>query len=284
MNDRSSLQENKTDDLDMVPMMLKAIVFFRRFGTRIVITSLLGMIVGGFLYYSMPRGYKAKLVFQSSILSNGQGLRVVTDWADLLSRNNQPLAARVFNMPEDRIGQVHDINAELIPGTEDLGGLTIEVDISDTTVLPVLQSGMVYALNNNPYVRQRIEIKRKNLQDVLSQAQQELRRLDSVKPYLQGLAGGEKDAGGKLILDVSNLTLQRMACEDRIGTATERLHFLAGAYILQGFIVSKSGKIVPAPVLPLLGLILGFLISYGSASYTVFKEKYLVAAKPGVVA
>jgi hypothetical protein len=284
MNDRSSLRENKTDDLDMVPMMLKAIVFFRRFGRRIVITSLLGMIVGGFLYYSMPRGYKAKSVFQSSILSNGQGLRVVTDWADLLSRNNRPLAAQVFNMPEDRIVQVHDINAELIPGNEDMGGLTIEVDISDTTVLPALQSGMVYALNNNPYIKQRIEIKRKNMQDVLSQAQQELRRLDSVKPYLQGLAGGEKDASGKVILDMANLSLQRMACEDRIGNALERLHFLAGAYVLQGFIVSKSGKQLPAPVLPLLGLILGFLIGYGSASYTVFKEKYLVVAKPGVVA
>lgn len=284
MNDRSSLQESKTDDLDMVPVMLKAIVFFRRFGKRVIITSLMGMIVGGFLYYTMPRGYKARLVFQSSILSNGQGLRVVTDWANLLSKTNQHLAARVFNMTEDQIGKVHDITAELIPGNEDLGGLTIEVDISDTTVLPALQQGMVYALNNNPYIKQRIEIKRQNMQDILSQAQQELRRLDSVKPYLQGLAGGEKDGGGKLILDVSNLSLQRMTSEDRIAITIERLHFLAGAYVLQGFIVSKSGKMVPAPVLPLLGFILGFLISYGSASYTIFKEKYLVVAKPGVVA
>jgi hypothetical protein len=284
MNDRSSSQENKTDDLDVVPMMLKAIVFFRRFGRRIIVVSVLGMIIGGFLYYSMPRGYKAKLVFQSSILSNAQGFRVVNDWADLLSRTNQHLAAQVFNMPEDQIANVHDINAELIPGNEDVGGMTVEVDISDTTVLPALQKGMVYALNNNPYIKQRIEIKRQNLQDALSQAQLELRRLDSVKPYLQGLAGGEKDAGGKLILDVSNLSLQRMTSQDRIGVAFERLHFLAGAYILQGFIVSKSGKMVPAPVLPLLGFIFGFLISYGSASYTVFKEKYLVAGKPGVVA
>jgi hypothetical protein len=284
MNDRSSLQENKTDDLDMVPMLLKAIVFFRRFRTRIIIASLLGMVVGGFVYYVMPRGFKAKMVFQSSILSNGQGLRVITDWADLLSRNNQRIAAQTFNMTEDEIGKVHDIVAELIPGNEDIGGLTIEVDISDTTVLPALQTGMLYALNNNPYIKQRIEIKRKNVQDILSQAQGELRRLDSVKPYLQGLAGGEKDAGGKVILDVSNLSLQRMTAEDRIGAALEKLHFLAGAYILQGFIVSKSGKPVPAPVLPLLGLILGFLISYGSAAYTVFKEKYLVVAKPGVVA
>ena len=284
MNDRSSLQENKTDDLDMVPVMLKAIVFFRRFGKGIMIASLLGMIVGGFLYYMLPRGYKAKSVFQSSILSNAQGLRVVNDWADLLSKTNQRLAAQVFNMTEDQIDKVHDIIAEIIPGNEDMGGLTIEVDVSDTTVLPALQRGMVYALNNNPYVKQRIEIRRQNLLDVMSQAQQELRRLDSVKPYLQGFAGGEKDGSGKLILDVSNLSNQRMTSEDRITNALERLHFLAGAYVLQGFILAKSGKLVPAPVLPLLGLILGFLISYGSASYTVFKEKYLVAAKPGAAA
>jgi hypothetical protein len=284
MNDRSSLQDNKTDDLEMAPMMLKAIVFFRRFGVMIIIASLVGMIVGGFLYHILPRSYKARTVLQSGILSNGQALRVINDWGDLLSEVNKAVAAQQFDMREDQIGNWHDITAEIIPGNEDGGGLTVEVSVSDTTILPALQKGMVYALNNNPYIKQRIEVKRQNVQDVLTQAQTELRKLDSVKPYLQPFAGGEKDANGKLILDVSNLTLQRMNCEDRIALAKERLHFLGGAYTLQGFILSKTGKMVPAPVLPLLGLIIGFLLSYGWGAYMLFREKYLVVAKPGVVA
>jgi hypothetical protein len=284
MNDRSSLQENRTDDLDMVPVMLKAIVFFRRFGKKIIVAGLVGMIVGGFLYYLMPRDYKATMVLQSPVLSNAQGLRVINGWGALLSKSSRAVAAQLFKMREDQVSELHDITAEIIPGSEEVGGMTVEVAISDTTILPALQQGMAYALENNPYIKQRIEVRRQNLQDVLSQAQQELRKLDSIKPYLQGFAGGEKDANGKLILDVSNVSNQRMNCEDRITNALERLHFLRAVYVLQGFIRSKASKIVPAPVLPLLGFLIGFLISYGSSAYTLFREKYLVVAKPGVVA
>ncbi len=284
MNDRSSLQANGTDDLDMTPMMLKAIVFFRRFGKRIVLATVVGMLIGCLLYYLLPRGYKAKIVLQSPVLSNAQGLRVINGWADLLSKPNRKLAAQLFNMTEDQIRQVHDFDAEFIPGSEETGGMTVEVAVADTTLLPALQRGMASALENNPYVRQRLEVRKQNLEDVLSQAQLELRKLDSIQSFLPASPANAKDASGKVILDLSQVSNARMVAEDRLTNARERLQFLQPIYVLEGFILTKSAKLVPAPVLPLLGLILGFLISYGSAAYTIFKEKYLVVAKPGVAA
>lgn len=278
--DTSRPTQNSSDDFELVPLFIRALAFFRRFGKGILLISLLGMIVGGLLYYTLPRSYKATMVLQSSVLSNQQSLQVIDGWDGLVSKRGRPVLARFFGLPMDTLQDLESITPTLIPGPADDAGITVEVKVSDSTILPSLQRGMIYALETNPYIQQRIAVRKQNLEIQLEQARQELSRLDSVKPYLHSFSESEKDASGKLILDVSNITNERLSCEDRIAAGIEKLHFLNAAYVLQGFVQTKASKVVPAPVLPLTGLLLGFLLSYGLALSTLFREKYPVKGKP----
>lgn len=272
--------EKNADELDLAPLLLKAIRFFRRFGKGIVLLSFLGMVVGCLLYYLLPRSYKATLVLQSSVLSNQQGLQVIDGWDAMLNKRGRPTLAYLFGLSPNSVEKLNSLTPVLIPGAADDAGLTVEAQVDDSTIFPAVQSGMLHALESNPYIRDRLAVRRQNLMDQIGQSREELRRLDSVKPYLRSFSESEKDASGKLILDVSNITTQRLACEDRIASMTEKLQFMKPAYVLQGFMEGKASKIVPAPVLPLAGLMFGFLMSYCFGLATMFREQYMVKGKP----
>lgn len=275
----TSQTQNSSDELDVVPVLLRAMAFLRRFGKSIVILSLLGFIIGCILYKLLPRSYKATMVMQSSVLSNPQGLQVIEAWGDMLNKRGKPALARLFGIG-DTIEDLNSITPTLIPGPADDAGILVEIEVSDSTLLPVIQRGILNALETNQYIRQRLNVRRENLEKQIEQAKEELNRLDSVKPYLHSFSESEKDASGKLILDVSNITTERLSCEDRIAAGIEKLHFLNAAYVLQGLVLTKASKVLPAPVLPLAGLLLGFLLSYGLALSTLFREKYPVKGKP----
>lgn len=267
------------DQLDLTPIAVKAIQFVRTYGWRIVIGSFLGMIIGGFIYYLLPRNYKAKMVVQSSVIANAQALRIVTNWEDLLNTSGYPILSNIFQQPGSVVSQISGINAEVIPGADENSGMVIEVIVADSSVIPAVQQGILNGFGNSEYMKERLAIRRQNLEEQIAQSKSELARLDSVKPYIRSFAAADEPTNSRLILDVSDISTQKLACMDRIAQFQEKLKFLRGAYLLQELTPSKRSKLVPAPVLPLLGLVLGFLISYSAITFAILKAKYFPADK-----
>ena len=279
MNDRTSLSPS-ADDLEMGSLLVRIVLLFRAYGRKLVIGSVTGMLIGGFIYWSMPRAYDAQMIVQSSIISNVQGLHVITSWDKMLNKSGYPVLAKMFGMRQDDVEKMKALTAGLISGNDDAsGGIVIGIRITDTLLLPAFQQGFVHALESNDYIQQRVAVRKQGLEAQLAQARQELQKLDSVTPYLRKFSESEPGGAGKFIVDVSNVSNQRLACEDRIASFEERLKFTEAVYVLQGLTRSKTGKLVPSPTLPLLGLILGFLISYAAVTYSVFHKKYLAAVK-----
>jgi hypothetical protein len=282
MSDRSLPPTQAADDLDTGQLLINTITFLRRYGWKLALSSLAGLLVGGFIYYLLPHTYKAKMVVESSVVSNAQDLRIINNWDGLLNRGGYPELSRLFNQPLDAVSTLNEIKAELIPGIDETSGIVIEVTVSDSAALPAIQQGIVYALGNSEYIRQRVQTRRENLQSQIQQTRLELNRLDSVKPYIGSFSSVNQPANTRLVLDVSNISGQRLNCEDRIALFEERLKFLKGVYLLQDFVRSKRAKIVPAPTLPLMGLIIGFLLSYFVSISSVLRKKYFAVEKPGV--
>jgi hypothetical protein len=279
MNDRPSSTPS-SDDLEIGPLLVRIVLLFKTHGRKLIVGSVLGMLIGCFIYWLMPRGYEAQMIVQSSVISNVQGLHVITSWDKLLNKSGYPVVAGMFGMRVDEVEKMTGLTGGLISGNDDAGGgIVIGIRVSDTLMLPVFQQGFVHALETNNYIRQRVEVRKQGLEAQLAQAKQELQKLDSVTPYLRKFSESEPGAAGKFIVDVSNVSIQRLACEDRIAAFVEKLQFTEAVYILQGLTRSKTGKLVPSPILPLLGLIIGFLVSYAAITYTVFHTKYLAAVK-----
>ncbi|HLZ87914.1 MAG TPA: hypothetical protein VKQ52_11755, partial [Puia sp.] len=264
MSDSPSFQKDTTDDLDLAPMLVKAITFIRQHGWKIMLSSLVGLVMGGFLYYLLPHTYKARMVVQSSVLSNAQDLRVINNWDDLLNKNGYAILGAIWHQPYNVVSELNGIKAEIIPGTDENSGIVIEAAVSDSSMLPGVQQGIIYGLENSEYIKQRVATRRQNLEYQIAQTKQELAKLDSARSYLRSFSGGSEPANSRLVLDVSNVTSQRLSCYDRIAGFEEKLKFTRGVYLLQEFVPAKRGKIIPAPVLPLLGFALGLLLSYCS--------------------
>ncbi len=268
------------DELDLTPVAVKAIRFARRYGWTLAIGGFLGMIIGGFLYYLLPHSYRGKMVVQSSVIANGQALRVVNNWEDLLNKKGYPILGNIFQQPLSIVSELQGINAEVIPGVDENSGIVIEVVAGDSSVFQGIQQGILEGLQSNQYVKERLAIRRQNLEWQLAQAKDELVRLDSIKPYIRTFTSTNDPANSRLVIDVSNISNEKLVYQDRIAASQEKLKFLRGAWLLQELLPSKRGKLVPAPVLPLFGLILGVLISYCAVMFSILNAKYLTADKP----
>jgi len=282
MSDTPSFQKDRSDDLDLTPVAVKAIRFIRQYGWKLAIGAFLGMIIGAFIYYLLPRNYKARMVVQSGVIANGQALRIVNNWEDLLNKNSRPIIATIFQQPLQVVSEISTLNAEVITGPDENSGMVIDVTVGDSAALPGVQQGILHGLETNEYIKERLAIRRENLEWQLSQAKAELVRLDSIKPYVKSFTSANEPANSRLLLDVSDISSEKLAYQEKIAAFQEKLKFLRGAWLLQELLPVKRAKLVPAPVLPLLGLVLGFLLSYCAVMYSILSAKYLASEKSRV--
>jgi hypothetical protein len=72
-------------------------------------------------------------------------------------------------------------------------GFYIDARIKDNAVLPGLQKALVYGLNNTEYVKQRLSLRKKDVETLIDMVTAEIQKLDSVKKTLkQSLLPGRK--------------------------------------------------------------------------------------------
>ena len=157
-----------------------------------------GIALGCFRYYSSGKIYKSRLILHSSFLTNLEEIEIITYWNELLKRNEYNALAQSFNCDENML---HDVVS--IEGSEILknysasnpNGFYIDARIKDNSVLPELQKALVYGLNNTEYVKQRLSLRKKDVETLINMVTAEIQKLDSVKKNIETvITSREKNA------------------------------------------------------------------------------------------
>ena len=105
---------SQPDEIDLLALLERSILFFKKYKWIFLAAILLGLLLGFLRYRSLPRLYKSRLILHSIVLTNQNDIQIVANWNALLKSGGYAELAADFNCREDILPKVKQIKAEEI--------------------------------------------------------------------------------------------------------------------------------------------------------------------------
>lgn len=265
MNADDQNLKTSSDDIDLLVLIERSLRFFSRYKWVFIIAVTAGLGLGLFFYFSLPKVYKSRLIVHSFLLANQEEIQIVDNWNELLKKKEYPALAAAFHCRENILYPLKKLKADEIQKvftTTNPNGFSIDILTSDNDILPELQNGIVYGLENGDYVRARIAVKRANLQELIGKTSQEIGKLDSTKQVMEKIIRGNEKPSSSLIVDGSGINRQLIEMNEKLLSFKEGLQFANAVQVLQGFSRFKQPAGPKLAVWLLIGLFLGLSVGY----------------------
>jgi len=276
---------NSSDELDLAVLIGKAILFLKRFGLILLIGALTGLVCAGVIFKTLPKSYLSRLVLHSSILNNSEQIEIIDNWNDLLKHGEHNVLAAEFNCTPDVTARLGSLKAEEIEKLASQNSVGFVVDMTvrdrDTSILDNLRKGVVYGLENNTYVKIRVEQKRASLIELIGEVKAEIGKLDSTKKSIQSNINDGKRSGAGLMVDISGINKVRIELEEKRLLYEEQLKFVDAIFVLQ-FIEYATPVSPKLSVIMATGLAAGLFIGFIICLLKIVKTRVAAAGSPAV--
>jgi hypothetical protein len=262
-------------------LLERSILFFKKYKWIFLAAILLGLLLGFLRYRSLPNVYKSRLILHSFILTNQNDIQIVANWNALLKSREYTDLTATFNCGNDILHKVKQIKAEEIQKVftpTNPNGFTIEVLVTDVSILEELQKGIVYGFNNSEYVKDRLIAKRTRLRELIDKTSIELKKLDSTKKVVENIINGKGSGSPSLIIDGSNFNRQWIEMNEKLLSLKEELNFSDAVQVLQSFSKFKKPAGPNLFVWLFLGLISCLSIAYLYALFSSINQKLKIRA------
>jgi len=258
-------QHIASDDIDLINIAERAFLFFRRYRITFIIAIVAGIALGCFQYYTSAKMYKSRLILHSSFLTNLEEIEIINYWNELLKRKEYPALAQSFNCDENMLH-----NAVSIEGSEILknysasnpNGFYIEARVKDNAVLPGLQKALVYGLNNTEYVKQRLSLRKKDVETLIDKVTVEIQKLDSLKKSIETVVTSKEKTATSFMFNIPGVNKEFIDMNEKLLNYREELQFSSsGIQVLQSFVPLNTPVSISLKVMILLGILFCLFIT-----------------------
>lgn len=254
-----------SDDIDLLSLVERSISFFKKYFWVFVLAAVLGIALGVVTYRKIPVVYQSRLIAHSAVLTNQENIQIIDTWNSLLKKHEYGEVAKAFNCPENAVRKLKKIQGTEIQkvfAATNPNGFYIDVQVTDNSVLPTIQQGIIYGFENGDYVRERVAYKKTRLKEMIDNLRVEVGRLDSTSRNMEKIMNGHSNSSPGVIVDGSNISRQLIDLNEKLLFFEEEVSFTSGIQVLQGF--SKYSQPVSANLIVLigLGLVLTFSLAY----------------------
>jgi len=284
MNEDSIKQSAPAEDIDLLLLIERAVLFFRRYKWIFIGALVLGIASGIFIYSSLPKIYKSRLIAHSFLLTNQEEIQIIDNWNELLSKHEYTSLGKIFNCSERMLHSVKQIKGDEIQKVftpTNPNGFLIEVTVTDFSLLDTLQKAIVYGLENNDYLKARMELKRANLRELIIKTTAEIEKFDLTKKRLEDILNGNEPPSSLSIIDITGLSKQLIEMNEKLMNYKQDLQFANALQILQGFSKFKQPAGPKLLVWLFLGLVFFLSIAYIYALTGSTMEKLRMRAGKG---
>ena len=259
-------QDIASDDIDLINIAERAFLFFRRYRIALIIAAVVGIALGCFRYYTSGKIYKSRLILHSSFLTNLEEIEIISYWNELLKRNEYKALAQSFNCDENMLHNVVGIEgSEILKNysASNPNGFYIDARIKDNSVLPALQKALVYGLNNTEYVKQRLSLRKKDVETLIDKVTAEIQKLDSLKKNIETVITSREKNATSFMLDIPGINREFIDMNEKLLNYREELQFSSsGIQVLQSFVPLNTPVSISLRVLILLGILFCFFIVF----------------------
>jgi hypothetical protein len=267
---KNGIRYKTADDLDLIRVVQKAVSFVKTFRTVLVSGLVLGLTAGLFLYFRSPKQFSTRLIVrpwflnQTGLLSNQEEIEIVENWRKLLSTREKLQLASALNCQPQTINNLISISAEEILRTyvpNNPNGFLINVTVADTSILDDLQKGIVYGLDNSPFIREKLDVRRKRDVELIKQVKTEIANLEVTRHLIDSMIKTRNSGATNLLVDISRVNAESVELNEKMHGYEEDLKFISGVQVLGNF---NRGKLTRPGLakFSLLGIASGAFVSY----------------------
>ncbi|MBL7742139.1 MAG: hypothetical protein JNN00_01585 [Chitinophagaceae bacterium] len=276
MTTEASVKSTSPDDIDLLLLAERVISFFSKYSWSFIIAGILGIVSGIFVYRSLPNIYTSRLILHSFVLTNQEHIQVIDNWNELLRKKEYEILASTLNCSGRTLSGLKKIKAEEIQKTftgTNPHGFLVTVNVTNTGILDEIQKAVVFGLENNEYVKKRLDSKRTNLQLLIEETSAEIQKLDSIKKIMANIIAGKASSSSSIILDGNSINRQQIEINEKLLGFKEELKFTNAVQVLQGF--SKFRKPSDPKLVPwiIIGLMVFLSLAFLYAVFMSIREK-----------
>jgi len=258
-------QQNPEDDVDLISLLERMVLFFRRFGGIFIVAAITGILLGCLVYFTSSKIYRSRMILHSSYLTNEEQIEIVDSWNELLKRNERVTLGHILNCDESLLNDVTSMEgADILKNysATNPNGFYIDAKVKNNSILPQLQKAILDGLNNTEFVKQKLASRKENLKELIDKLSIEIKKLDSVKSEIENIISNKERNSSTLMLDVTGVNRQLIDMNEKLLSYREELKFASGVQVVQGLVPMNTPVSISLKVMILLGLILCVSIAY----------------------
>jgi len=178
--------KTSSDEIDLMELFLKLVRVAKKNFTMIVSFFVVGTLLGSVYGMFGTKVYESKMMVTSDILTESYSEKLAENLKALIKDGNLALLSSRLNLTPEDSKSVGSIKIESAlkdkPSKEDeKKWFVITVEILDQEILSKLEKGIVSYLENNEYVKVRVEQKRNLNKELIKKTDEEIQSLESFK-------------------------------------------------------------------------------------------------------
>jgi len=258
---------NQEYEIDLLELIIKFWIFIKKNLKLYLLFGVIGLVIGTIYAFGLSK----KTYETSMIVTTNLDISDVTDvlksLTEIIDQADYELLSKEMNLPMKYIESISKIKIETSADTEKedkkIAGnkIKITLNVKMNTNLDTISYGIQRYVNKNPYVKERYELNKKNILQLITEVDVSIKKLDSLQRSI--LHGNGK--GSQLNIE------SKPSYHSELMSFFEKKQSLLTSYqlgkpiiIVQGFrtlIQPAQGRLTKVISLSFVFLIIGFLVS-----------------------
>jgi hypothetical protein len=145
-----------------------------------------------------------------------------------------------------------------------------------------LQKGIVYGLNNSPFIKEKITIRKAKNIELIAKVNNEIEKLSTTKTLIDSMIRTRSENPSFLLVDISRINAEWIDLNEKLLSYQEDLKFLSGVQVLADF---HKGKMTRQGLLKFsfLGIAAGCFVGYIISLFLYIFQKLKVTTKQTLI-
>lgn len=267
----TNLSQSNDDEIDLKDLLKKIINILSRGTKTIILSVLLGAILGLSYFFNSSITYKSSMVLSSEVLVLANVKALLGPVELLIMEGNISVLAARLGVDKETAAKIKSIAVKSIfekesDNKEPVNYFEVTATVTDNDILPQLQEGIVNFLQNNEFVQKRVTLKEEGLKTLIARINKEIAQIDSVKQKIGQSVPLSATSSNVVLMEPSNLYEQALKMVEKQQEYTAKLALIDSFQVVQGF-TPYAKPSSPSWIICLVtglagGLIIGFAILF----------------------
>ncbi|MEQ8423616.1 MAG: Wzz/FepE/Etk N-terminal domain-containing protein [Cyclobacteriaceae bacterium] len=232
-------QRSNNDEIDLVELLVKIVLLIKRNLVQIIVFFVVGTGLG-YGYASLaPKVYESKMMLSSDILTESYSEKIFESLQNLIKEKNYTELEAKIGISKEEAESLSKLEIESAlkdkPQKEDEKRFfLITAELTDQNLLSKLQNGLIQFLQQNDYVKVRVEQRKKYYQEIIEKTDIELKSLEEFK---LNIYDGKffQSANGNVMFDPTTVNSKILELSRERMNLQNALELVNSVQVVEGF-------------------------------------------------